>query len=88
VALGTTRNINLEGMFVKIPSAAFAMGTALDVEILAGHEGLKHHTLRGVVVHRSAHGFGVMFTTIEPDVLAKIYQLEQENEKLLASAGL
>ena len=76
VALGSTRDITREGMFVNLRDPGFPKGTALDVEIISGNNGLKHRRLPSVVVHGCPDGLGLMFTSLDEEVYEELWGTE------------
>lgn len=68
VAIGKTRNIGLEGMFIETGAAHFDQNTCLEIEL-----GIKldyqSRWLRmpAVVTHSSERGIGIMFRSLSPE---------------------
>jgi hypothetical protein len=66
IAVATSRNISLDGMYVETRWHLFSRGTVLDAEfILDDNRDNRRHRVSVVVTHVRGHEFGLMFKTLD-----------------------
>ena len=73
IALCTSQNASLEGMFLELDADALDLQVGASIEVafeLRGREPGKRWRSNAVVMHRSPRGVGLMFATFQPEVLA------------------
>lgn len=61
-----TRNIGLEGLFIEKGPVDLGTSDLLDLTLTVNQGGIENYKLKGVVMHHSEEGVGVMFTDYEP----------------------
>ena len=54
-------NVSIGGIYIQTGPADLCVGDLLDVSCLVGCRRSKRHNLRGIVVHHTNDGVGVMF---------------------------
>ena len=68
----TTRNISLDGLFIEMPQDVLTINDVIG--ILIGVNG-DAHMQKGIVVHHSAQGVGVMLIDLDKQVFQGIFNL-------------
>lgn len=67
-AIGTIRNISLNGIFLEIDSNIFNIGDIISVEIQLLKDKAEYHiNVGGNIIRKEDDGFAVQFTDIELD---------------------
>ena len=72
IALCNSHNASLEGMFLELDADALDLQVGSAIEVVFGprrRQPAKRWRSSAVVMHRSPRGVGLMFATLQPEVL-------------------
>lgn len=72
------RNISLEGMFVETGPVDLCTNDLVDVSLTIDHDEITSHRFKGLIVHHSENGFGLMFRDYNPAFYRILRQLPRQ----------